>query len=162
MLLNPPSRRITTLATIGAYLCLFLLGFTDNLKGPTLPALLGDLRLDYAQGAAILLTAQIGFTLSTLAAGVLAFFLPLSGLFYAIIFPTTTAAVSSYHPENVNTIVGLLLTAAGIGGALGSGSVGFASNQVGIALGFGVTTLYSLLMVVAAFFLSRMFYAQAR
>jgi len=56
-----------------------------------------------------------------LAPPALAFFLPLSGLFCSIVFPTITAAVARLHPQNTGTILGLLFTAGGIAGAHGCG-----------------------------------------
>ncbi|MCX6048165.1 MAG: MFS transporter, partial [Chloroflexi bacterium] len=72
----------------------------------------------------------------------LAFLLPLSGLFCSIIFPTMTAAVSRLHPQNTGTILGLLFTAAGVGGALGPASIGVVSDALGIQWGFGLTALF--------------------
>lgn len=60
------------LITYGAFFSFFLFGFIDNLKGPTLPALLGDLHLSYAQGGTILFGAYIGFLIATLLTGPLA------------------------------------------------------------------------------------------
>lgn len=79
----------------------------------------------------------------------LAFGLPLSGLFCSLIFPTLTAAVSRLHPQNTGTILGLLFTAAGIGGALGPAAIGVASDALGIHWGFGLTALYCAGSIVA-------------
>lgn len=72
----------------------------------------------------------------------LAFFLPLSGLFCSIIFPTLTAAVSRLHPQNTGTILGLLFTAAGLGGTLGPAAIGVTSDALGISWGFGLNALF--------------------
>ncbi|MFN8439377.1 MAG: MFS transporter [Caldilineaceae bacterium] len=72
----------------------------------------------------------------------LALFLPLSGLFCSIIFPTITAAVSRLHTQNTGTILGLLFTAGGIGGTLGPWLIGVASDTAGIQWGFGLTALF--------------------
>ncbi|RME56051.1 MAG: hypothetical protein D6790_15315, partial [Caldilineae bacterium] len=60
------SFRRTWLLTIGGFFSFFAFGFIDNLKGPTLPALLADMSFDYAQGGTILLGAYLGFLIATL------------------------------------------------------------------------------------------------
>ena len=79
----------------------------------------------------------------------LAFFLPLSGLFCSIIVPTLTAAVARLHPQNTGTILGLLFTAGGIGGALGPAIMGVASVALGIQWGFGLAALFCAGSIVA-------------
>ena len=58
--------------TATAFLCLFILGLVDNLKGAALPAVLADLRFSDAQGGTILLWAYLGFLAASLFVGVLA------------------------------------------------------------------------------------------
>jgi len=77
------------------------------------------------------------------------FFLPLSGLFLSIIFPTVTAAVSDQHTENQGAILGLLFTFAGVGGMVGPWVVGAASDLFGLQLGFGTSLLFGGLMSAA-------------
>ncbi|MCB0062547.1 MAG: MFS transporter [Caldilineaceae bacterium] len=72
----------------------------------------------------------------------LAIFLPLSGLFCSIIFPTITAAVSQLHTRNTGTILGLLFTAGGLGGTLGPAAIGVGSDWLGIQWGFGLNALF--------------------
>jgi MFS transporter, FHS family, glucose/mannose:H+ symporter len=60
------------LLTAGAFFAFFIFGFTDNLKGPTLPALLDDLQLSYTLGGTILLGIYLGFMAATLSTGFLA------------------------------------------------------------------------------------------
>lgn len=79
----------------------------------------------------------------------LAFFVPLSGFFCSIIFPTITAAVSRLHPQNTGTILGLLFTAGGAGGALGPAFMGVVSDALGIQWGFGLTALFCAGSIVA-------------
>ena len=63
----------TSLAAHGRRLyAFFVFGFVDNLKGPTLPALLRDLDFSYGQGGTILFGAYLGFMVATLLTGVLA------------------------------------------------------------------------------------------
>jgi FHS family glucose/mannose:H+ symporter-like MFS transporter len=77
--------------------------------------------------------------------------LPVSGLFLSIIFPTITAAVSSVHNENMNTILGLLFTFAGFGGIIGPWLVGIASDLGGIKIGFSLNLVFGLLTAASAF-----------
>lgn len=84
----------------------------------------------------------------------LSFFLPLTGLFFSIIFPSIifpsiTAAVSDAHTKNTNSILGMLFTCAGIGGIFGPLLVGWASDILGLRLGFSVNLLFALLMTTA-------------
>ena len=72
----------------------------------------------------------------------LSFFFPLAGLFFSIIFPTLTAAVSDLHKENVGTILGLLFTFAGLGGMLGPWAIGVLSDLAGIQMGFGMILVF--------------------
>jgi FHS family glucose/mannose:H+ symporter-like MFS transporter len=85
----------------------------------------------------------------------LAFLLPASGFFLSIIFPTITAAASGNPAENMNTILGLLFTFAGLGGIAGPWLVGIASNLGGIQFGFGLNLVFGLLMVVVVAVLMR-------
>jgi fucose permease len=66
------NRKSLWLFTAGTFFAFFLLGFTDNLKGPTLPALLRDLNFSYSQGGTLLFAAYVGFLIATLLTGVLA------------------------------------------------------------------------------------------
>jgi fucose permease len=79
----------------------------------------------------------------------LSFFLPLTGLFFSIIFPTITAAVSDTHTENANSILGMLFTCAGLGGLVGPWIIGWASDAFGLQTGFSVNLLFALLMTAA-------------
>jgi fucose permease len=93
--------------------------------------------------------ALICILIALIAPPALAFFLPLSGFFCSIIFPTITAAVARLHPQNTGTILGLLFTAGGAGGALGPAVMGVASDAMGIQWGFGLTALFCAGSIVA-------------
>lgn len=58
--------------TVAAFYAFFVFGFSDNLKGPVLPALLRDLQIDYTTGSSILLCLYIGFMAATLTTGLIA------------------------------------------------------------------------------------------
>ncbi len=69
-------------------------------------------------------------------------FLPLTGLFFSIIFPTATAAVSDLQRENVGTALGLFFAFGGVGGMLGPWLIGLLSDWLGITAGFGLVLVY--------------------
>jgi len=108
--------------------------------------LVGSLLVERIGYLRSVLLAAVGALLCILAGlfapPVLAFCLPLSGLFGSIIFPSMAAAVSRLHPQNTGTILGLLFTAAGVGGALGPAAMGVTSDFLGIQWGFALTALY--------------------
>ncbi|MCL4836155.1 MAG: MFS transporter [Caldilineaceae bacterium] len=107
-------------------------------------------RLGYA--SSVLGAAAAGLVcvlIGTFGPASLAFFLPLCGLFFSIIFPTITALVSDVQREQTNTILGLLFAAGGVGGALGPWAIGVTSNWAGIQWGFGLIALYCLFVMLA-------------
>ncbi len=70
--------------------------------------------------------------------------LSLSGLFFSIVFPTVTAVVTGFHKENVGTVLGILFTFGGIGGAIGPWSIGWVSQRFGLQTGMYMTVGYCL------------------
>jgi FHS family glucose/mannose:H+ symporter-like MFS transporter len=99
-------------------------------------------------GGAICLSAGI-FGPSTLC-----FALPLSGFFFSIVFPSVTAAVSGLHKANVGSILGILFTFAGLGGALGPWVIGLVSDWQGLKIGMASTLGFCLLSFIALGLLS--------
>jgi FHS family glucose/mannose:H+ symporter-like MFS transporter len=85
----------------------------------------------------------------------LSFFLPLTGLFFSIIFPTFTAAVSDLHTENTNSILGMLFTCAGAGGVFGPWIIGRVSDAFGLHAGFSMNLIFAILMTAAIFVLMK-------
>ncbi len=85
----------------------------------------------------------------------LSFFLPLTGLFFSIIFPTITASVSDTHTENINSILGMLFTCAGVGGVFGPWLIGLTSDAFGLHIGFAANLLFALLMTASIFILMK-------
>jgi fucose permease len=77
------------------------------------------------------------------------FFLPLTGFFLSIIFPTLTAAVTDTSKENTNTILGLLFTFAGLGGLIGPWLVGWGSDLFGLKSGFAINLIFAVLLLVS-------------
>ncbi|WKZ34580.1 MAG: MFS transporter [Anaerolineales bacterium] len=85
----------------------------------------------------------------------LVFFLPLTGFFFSIIFPTITAAVSDTHRENVNTLLGLLFTFAGLGGVFGPWLAAWGSEFFGLQNGFAVNLILASLTFLILLILFR-------
>lgn len=81
--------------------------------------------------------------------------LPLTGLFFSIIFPTLTAAAANRVKENTGTVMGLLFAFCGAGGALGPWLVGVVSSAAGIQAGFAVNLAASAAMVMGILLLMR-------
>jgi fucose permease len=85
----------------------------------------------------------------------LSVFLPFTGFFYSIIFPTITAAVSDDTTENANTILGTLFTFAGIGGLLGPWLIGWVSTAFSLQAGFSVNLVVTFLFFISMIFLMK-------
>jgi MFS transporter, FHS family, glucose/mannose:H+ symporter len=67
-----PSKTTILLLTAGCFFTFFVFGFTDNLKGPTLPAMLAELHISYGTGGNIFFGEYLGFLIATLITGILA------------------------------------------------------------------------------------------
>ncbi|MDP2776983.1 MAG: MFS transporter [Anaerolineales bacterium] len=67
-----PSHTTIFLLTAGCFFAFFIFGFTDNLKGPTLPAMLAELNINYGIGGNIFFGEYLGFLIATLITGILA------------------------------------------------------------------------------------------
>lgn len=67
-----PSKTTIFLLTAGCFLAFFVFGFTDNLKGPTLPSMLAELHITYGTGGNIFFGEYLGFLIATLVTGILA------------------------------------------------------------------------------------------
>ncbi len=66
------SKTTIFLLTAGCFLTFFVFGFTDNLKGPTLPSMLAELHITYGMGGNIFFGEYLGFLIATLITGILA------------------------------------------------------------------------------------------
>lgn len=75
--------------------------------------------------------------------------LPTTGLFLSIVFPTVAAAVSERNPENAGSILGLLFTFGGLGGAVGPWLIGVVSDWQGLQFGLACTIGFTLLALFA-------------
>ncbi len=128
------------------YLALFFGSITaGRFIGSFLVAKIGYLESTLYAGLAAMIFVSVGIFSSP----AMALFIPLSGLFFAIIFPTLTAVVSDSHQENEGTILGVLFTFAGVGGMLGPWLIGLLSDWVGMQLGFGITIVFLLGMNIS-------------
>jgi FHS family glucose/mannose:H+ symporter-like MFS transporter len=78
-----------------------------------------------------------------------AFLLPVTGFFLSIIFPTITAAVSDTHTENMNTILGVLFTFAGLGGVIGPWFMAWGSDLFGLQAGFSIVIIFMVILLIS-------------
>jgi fucose permease len=60
------SRTTIILLTAGCFIAFFVFGLTDNLKGPTLPAMLQEMNISYGTGGNIFFSQYTGFLIATL------------------------------------------------------------------------------------------------
>ncbi len=132
--------------TSSLFLSLFFAGITVG-------RLLGSLFVDKVGFVRSMLVVSFAATIC-LIAGVFcgaeyAFFLPVSGIFLSIMFPTITAAVSAEQDRNVGTVLGVLFAFGGIGGMLGPWAVGLTSDLLGLQYGFVATIGLCLVMLVS-------------
>jgi FHS family glucose/mannose:H+ symporter-like MFS transporter len=147
-----------SLARSSFYLSLF---FVFIMLGRLLGSLLVE-RVGYLRIMLIVAVASI----VSLTAGIfgppsLAILIPFTGLFFSIVFPTATAAVSHQHAKNTGAILGLLFAFGGLGGALGPWAMGVANDVMGVLMGFALSVVYCLVMIVALLALRRTVEAQA-
>ncbi len=82
-------------------------------------------------------------------------FVPITGFFFSIIFPTLTAAVSDAEKENTNTILGVLFTFSGLGGVIGPWMVAWVSDFFGMQIGIIAIMILAALTSTFVFILDR-------
>jgi fucose permease len=109
------------LPTIGSFVVFFVFGFVDNLKGPTIPAILSDLGLNYRQGGTVLFSEYIGFLIATLSMGVLSVLLGKKKIVFAA---GLFLALGMVLYGSVSRVLFLSIFMACIGFGLGSCEVG--------------------------------------
>ncbi len=138
-----PSKTTVFLLTAGCFLAFFVFGFTDNLKGPTLPPMLAELNITYGTGGNIFFGEYLGFLIATLITGFLAdrFGLKsvviLAGVFLGI-------GVSGYSTFQTAMLLSASLFVIG----LGLGAIELGSNAIIISLYRERKGLYLNLMAV--------------
>ncbi len=127
--------------------------------GIMLGRLVGSVLVERAGYVRSILIAAVGATVCLLLGifgpGKAYWVLPVTGLFFSIIFPTLTAATTDLVTENVGTLMGLLFAFCGLGGALGPWLIGVVSSQAGIQAGFAVNPVTSAGMAGGAVVLLR-------
>jgi fucose permease len=74
----------------------------------------------------------------------------MSGGFFSIVFPTVTAMATSNHKENVGSMLGILFTFGGLGGAIGPWLIGVVSQWGGLTIGMWVPLGFCLMALVTS------------
>ncbi|NPV76177.1 MAG: MFS transporter [Anaerolineae bacterium] len=113
----------------------------------------------------VLLIASTG-GLACLALGLsgstgMTFFLPFSGLFFSITFPVTTAFATDMHRDNIGSMIGLLFSFAGLGGAIGPWLIGLLIDVAGMQTGFSLVIPYTLVVLVSVLVIQKQSKTQA-
>ncbi len=80
-----------------------------------------------------------------------AVFIPLSGLFFSIVFPTIVAAVTELTGINSPLALGLLFSMSGLGKMFGPWIQGLLSDAYDLQTGFSIVFLFNLLMLMLLF-----------
>jgi fucose permease len=117
--------RSLLLLTSAAFYSFFVFGFTDNLKGATLPPLLDELGLSYTLGGTILLGAYVGFIIATLFTGILA---DTVGNKFVIILAGVLLVAGTLGYSSSKAAVGLIVSMTAIG--MGLGSIELGANAI--------------------------------
>jgi fucose permease len=112
--------------TSAAFYSFFVFGFTDNLKGATLPTLLSDLGISYSLGGTILMGAYVGFIIATLFTGILAD--TMIGNKAVIILAGVLLIIGILGYSSFTAAGGLVISMGVIG--LGLGSIELGANSI--------------------------------
>jgi MFS transporter, FHS family, glucose/mannose:H+ symporter len=136
-------------SSTGSLSLFFALIMLGRLIGSFFVQRLGYLRSILAASIASLACISIGTFTS------LSIFLPITGFFFSIIFPTVTAAVSERQTENGNTVLGVLFTFAGVGGLVGPWMIAWGSDLLGLQTGFSVGVIFTALLVISILILMK-------
>lgn len=80
--------------------------------------------------------------------GMFIIFLPLSGLFLSVLFPTLGASISVECKENTSVCIGAFFAFAALGGALGSYVAGQVSQFFGVKAGLFSTVIFGMCALV--------------
>ncbi len=111
-------------------------------------------RIGYMKSLIItVLLAIVSFSAGILPGKMFAYLLPLTGLFFALIFPTVTALAAGLFPDNKSRVFSFLFFFAGLGGLAGPWIVGYSANGFGIALGFPMLIIFMIGTLVILFVL---------
>jgi fucose permease len=115
--------------------------------------ILGCFIVDKIGHLTILLWAALGAIFS-LILGIygpnqLSFFLPVTGFFFSIMFPTITASFTDIQKPNIQKYLGFLFTFAGVGGMIGPWLIGVFGDLIRLSNSISILIGYSLLMLIA-------------
>jgi FHS family glucose/mannose:H+ symporter-like MFS transporter len=83
------------------------------------------------------------------------FLFSLSGGFFSIVFPTVTAIATSKHKANVGSMLGILFTFGGLGGAIGPWLIGVVSQWGGLTTGMWVPLGFCLVALATSMIIKR-------
>jgi len=138
-----PQKTTIVLLTAGCFLSFFVFGFTDNLKGPTLPFMLAELDITYGMGGNIFFGEYLGFLIATLITGILAdrFGLKSVILLAGVLLGFGVGGYSYFHSP-------LLLSGALFVLGLGLGALELGPNAIIVSLHHERKGLYLNLMAV--------------
>jgi len=110
------SKTTILLLTAGCFLSFFVFGFTDNLKGSTLPAMLAELHISYGTGGNIFFGEYLGFLIATLVTGIIADRFGLkSVIIFAGIFLGIGVGGYSFFESAILLSVSLFILGVGLG-----------------------------------------------
>ncbi len=128
-----------------AYLSLYFASIMiGRFVGSFVVGRVGYLRIMLYCGCGAIITLVLGIYGSA----PLSIFIPLTGLFYAILFPTTTALVSDSVVGKPGTALGLLFCCGGIGGMIGPWLSGIVNDTLGLRYGMSINIIFCLIIVL--------------
>ena len=140
---NQPLKTTVFLVTAACFLSFFVFGFTDNLKGPTLPSMIHELNIDYGTSGNIFFGEYFGFVITSLLAGILA---DRFGLRVILILAggLLAAGVAGYSTFSNTMVLTISLFSVG----LGLGAIELGANATIVQIHPEKTGLYLNLMAV--------------
>ncbi len=97
--------------------------------------------------------AVISFGIGIIPGKLFSYLLPLTGFFFALIFPTVTALAARIFPDNKHKVFSFLFFFAGMGGLVGPWVVGYSANWLGIAVGFPMIIFFIIGTLIILFVL---------
>ena len=125
--------------TGAAHLSLYYGGFMGGrLAGALLVEKIGRVRILRLAS----LTALFCIAVGAFGPEWLTLLLPLSGLFFSVIFPTATACVSSLRTRNQGAVLGVLFAFIGVGGMPGPWLIGLVNDSLGVEWGIGLAAVF--------------------
>jgi fucose permease len=129
---------------VGFYISLFYILFTiGRFIASLIVERVGYLRLVIICAVGGIITILLGL----IGPSSFAILLSITGLFISVNFPTMQAAMFENFSDNISAIIGLTLTAGGLGNIIfANWLVGIINDLVGIRLGYGIFILYLIIL----------------